>query len=255
MARAMARGLDAEMRAWLHVPRGLGLPVWAQRELRHTFEADRESRVGRALGEVCFGIVDLETTGLGSSSHRILEIGLVVLRGGRVVERFATLIDVEVPIPAMIAELTGIDASVTRAAPTEAAAIARLAEILRREKVEVLVAHNAGFDRAFLERAWTRHLPSFELPPFLCSLRLARKWIRAPRYGLGALVEQLGIPPAERHRALGDALMTSFLWRELIERGRLRGVHSLEALAKLATPGRSPRRRRVRVVDGDRSIQ
>ena len=35
----------------------------------------------------------------------------------------------------------------------------------------------------------------------------------ARRLGLGALVEQLGIPKSERHRALGRALMTSYLWR------------------------------------------
>ena len=85
--------------------------------------------------------------------------------------------------------------------------------MLKDERVDVLVAHNAGFDRSFLERAWECHCPALALPPFLCSLRLARRWVRAPRFGLGALVEQLGTPKSERHRALGDALMTSYLWR------------------------------------------
>ena len=61
------------------------------------------------------------------------------------------------------------------------------------------------------------------------------------------LAEQLGVPQWGRHRALGDAEMTARLWHELLQRGRLRGVHTLEALRKIAEVGRSrPRGQRVR---------
>lgn len=120
------------MRAWFHVPAGLGLPLWAQRDLRQAFRVARDAPAGRPLDLVCFGIVDLETTGFGASQHRILEIGLVVFKAGQVQRRFSTLIDVEVRVPPWIAELTGIDASVTRRAPGEAEAIARFEALLRR---------------------------------------------------------------------------------------------------------------------------
>ena len=65
--------------------------------------------------------------------------------------------------------------------------------------------------------------------------------------------EQLGLPLHARHRALGDAEITAGLWHELLERGRLKGVHTLEALQEVASVGRtSPGISRVRVVD-DRS--
>ena len=97
--------------------------------------------------------------------------------------------------------------------------------------------------RRFLDRAWRAHGLRTPLPPFLCSVRLARRWVRAPRYGLDTLVRQLSIPPRPRHRALGDAEMTADLWHELLKRGKLADVHTLEALRAIGGVGRSRRRR------------
>jgi DNA polymerase-3 subunit epsilon len=195
--------------------------------------------------------VDLETTGLSAQRDRILEIGLVVLRGGRILERYSTLVAVSSPIPSIITRITGIGTDTLLDAPEEAEALDGLKRVIQEQEVDVLVAHNAGFDRGFLERAWSRNGLVPALPTFLCSLRLARAWVQAPSYGLDQLVTQLGIPLAARHRALGDAEMTATLWWELIARGRLEGVHTLEALRLKAELGRQPGpSRRVRVVDG-----
>ncbi len=240
----------AKLRNWLRVPAGLALPRWARKRLAPGVLAELEARAGTQLDNVVFGIVDLETTGLAAHRDRILEIGLVVRRAGRTLERYSTLIDVEIPIPAFITGLTRIDAGETIDAPSEAEALKVFGRVLRRHRVEVLVAHNAPFDRGFLERAWENHRSLPPLPSFLCSLRLARKWVRAPRYGLDVLADQLGVPKHGRHRALGDAEMTARLWDELLQRGRLHGVHTLEALQKIAGVGRSRSRgQRARMVD------
>ncbi len=239
----------ASLRRWLRVPDARPLPSWVERRLRRAAHADAEARgtlrhtpTGRAV----FGVVDLETTGFSTDAHRILEIGLVVQRGGRALRRFSTLVDVPAPIPASIVELTGISEHDLEGAPGEEQALRAFADVLRGAGVQALVAHNAPFDRRFLERAWSRYALGLELPPFLCSLRLSRRWIRAPGHGLDALVAQLGIRGQARHRALGDAEMTSVLWTELLARARLHGVHTLEALRRVGEPGRSrPRGRRV----------
>ena len=88
--------------------------------------------------------------------------------------------------------------------------------MLAEHRVDALVAHNARFDRGFFARAWRAHERPETLPPFLCSVRAARRLVSAPRYGLDALVAQLAIPPRARHRALGDAEMTADLWIELV---------------------------------------
>jgi DNA polymerase-3 subunit epsilon len=238
------------IRTWLCVPDGFVLPDWTQAQLEAGIRTALEAREGTPLERVVFGIVDLETTGLSAQRDRILEIGLVVLRGGKILERFSTLVAVDLPLPRIITEITGIDAEELQEAPQEAEALEGFASVIRAQRVDVLVAHNARFDRQFLQRAWRCNELTPDLPTFLCSLRLARAWVRAPSYGLDRLVAQLGIPMAPRHRALGDAEMTATLWQELLARGRLQGVHTLEALCQKAELGR-PRRstRRVRVVD------
>ena len=249
--RAVAEGaLPGEaVRGLLHVPEGLTLPAWAAERLGRELRAELASRSGTPLAEVSFGIVDLETTGLSAERDRILEIGLVVRRGRTITGRYSSLIDPGFRIPSVITELTGIEASLLADAPEECKALDGFARVLREQRVAVLVAHNAPFDRSFLQAAWRRGERSPDLLPFLCSLRLARRLVKAPSYGLDRLVTQLGIPRAPRHRALGDAEMTATLWGELLERSRLERVHTLEALQPLAEvkPGRRspPRVHRV----------
>ncbi len=238
------------VRTWLRVPAGLGLPRWAEAGLCASVALELEARSGLSLERAVFGIVDLETTGLSPSRCRILEIGLVALQAGRVLGTFGSLVDVGAPVPSGITALTGIDDALLEGAPCEGAALAAVASFLAEHRVDVLVAHNARFDRGFLARAWREHGREPALPEFLCSVRLARKLVRAPRYGLDALVARLSIPERARHRALGDAEMTADLWIELLARARLAGVHTLEKLRGISELASAPAARpRVRVVE------
>jgi DNA polymerase-3 subunit epsilon len=242
-------GLEA-LREWLRVPRSLPLPTWVTARQGSGVAPELEARQGLSLERAVFGIVDLETTGLSWRHSRILEIGVVILRGEAVLARLGTLVDVGGPVPSGITALTGIDDSLLSGAPPEAEALSMVAECLREHGVDALVAHNARFDRAFLSRAWLAHERPEPLPPFMCSVRAARRLVRAPRYGLDALIQHLAIPPRPRHRALGDAEMTADLWLELVGRARLEGIHTLESLARMAGVGApKPPRRRIHVVE------
>lgn len=241
--------LGAErLRGWLRVPQGRGVPGWAEARLRENVAAELEARSGSPLERVAFGVIDLETTGLSPGACRILEIGAVALQGSRVIGTFGSLVDVGEPVPSGITALTGIDDALLEGAPCEGDALESLAAFLAQHRVEALVAHNAPFDRGFLARAWHEHGREPALPAFLCTVRLARKLLKAPSYSLGALVERLAIPERARHRALGDAEMTADLLIELLARARLGGVHTLEqlrGLAELGSPRASRSRRRV----------
>ena len=226
------------LRRRLRVPGSLGVPDWVQARLGGSLRA--ESPSGLPLERVVFGVVDLETTGLSARDSRILEIGLVVHSDARSVRRFETLVDIGDSIPSAIVSLTGIDDAQLVGAPAEPEALERFARVLAAARIDVLVAHNARFDRSFLEAAWARHRLAPALPPFLCSIKLARRLLQARSYSLGSLVAQLGIPRAARHRALGDAEMTLALLRELLHRARLQGVLTLEALREFE--GRPKRR-------------
>ena len=82
----------------------------------------------------------------------------------------------------------------------------------------VIVAHNAQFDYRILRTEFNRLGYNFERKN-LCTVELAKKLIpEQPSYSLGKLVRALGIPMADRHRASGDAMATTKLFKMLLEK-------------------------------------
>ena len=167
-----------------------------------------------------YAIVDIETTGGSAKSRGITEIGIVVTDGQQELDRWSSLINPYEHIPPRIEALTGISNEMVENAPGFADVADEVEAIL---KDCVFVAHNVGFDYAFIrghfeamERSWQR--------PKLCTVRLSRKAFPGlPRYGLGAICDAKGIPHRDRHRAIGDAEATVALFHQIAatERGRL----------------------------------
>ena len=167
-----------------------------------------------------YAIVDIETTGGSRKSRGITEIGIVVTDGVQEIDRWSSLINPYEPIPPRIEALTGISNDMVEDAPGFHEVADDVERIL---KDCVFVAHNVGFDYAFIrghfeamDRSWQR--------PKLCTVRLSRKAFPGlPRYGLGALCDAKGIRHVDRHRAMGDAEATVELFHQIVasERGKL----------------------------------
>lgn len=157
-------------------------------------------RTPSLLGPVA--CVDLETTGGLAAHHRIIEVGIVLLDGGEIVEEWSTLVNPGLRIPPAIAAFTGIDdAMVTEAPSFEQVA----AEVRRRLEGRLFVAHNARFDYGFLRTEFRRLDVRFSAP-VLCTVRLSRMlYAEHPRHNLDALMERFELTCNARHRALGDA--------------------------------------------------
>lgn len=151
--------------------------------------------------------VDLETTGTHAGEDRITEVGIVrvdedAAGGPPRVHEWSTLVDPQVPIPAVIQALTGITDAMVEGAPTFPAIAA---EIEQRIADCVFVAHNARFDHGFLKHAFARLGRPFNARP-LCTVRLSRRLFpEAQGHGLDAIVARHGLAVTDRHRALGDA--------------------------------------------------
>ena len=105
------------------------------------------------LREVTFVVVDLETTGGGTDTEAITEIGAVKVRGGEVIGEFATLVDPGRGIPPLITVLTGITDLMVASAPPIGAVLPAFLDFAENA---VLVAHNAPFDVGFLKAACAR---------------------------------------------------------------------------------------------------
>ena len=112
-------------------------------------------------------VLDTETTGLEHSRDKIIELALLRvdidtstgLPCGRV-QLYDGLEDPGQPIPDIIRKITGIDDSMVAGQKLDEA---RIAELL--DGVDLVVAHNAGFDRPFVEA----RLPAFAAKAWACS--------------------------------------------------------------------------------------
>ena len=164
-----------------------------------------------------FVVVDLETTGVSPERSRILEIGAVRVRAAACVERFETLVDPGVEIPATITSLTGIEREDVVDAPTQAEALAALSAFVGPGPTP-FVAHNAQFDSGFLRRAYREEGLAYWEGPVFCTRKLARRLLPdLGRYHLDSLCARFGLRNPARHRALGDASVTADAWIGLLE--------------------------------------
>jgi DNA polymerase III epsilon subunit family exonuclease len=187
-----------------------------------------------------FVVVDLETTGLRPARETICEIGAVRLDGFLPAGTFQTFVDPGVPLPPAIAGLTGIADRDLRGAPRVETAVRRF---LAFAGDAVLVAHNARFDLAFLDREVVRLSGRRIAAPVVDTMGLARRLLdgRVDRFGLRSLAHFFGASVTPCHRALPDAQATAEVLVGLIGLAQERGAATVADLAELG----APRRRRV----------
>jgi DNA polymerase III subunit epsilon len=184
--------------------------------------------LARPLGDVPFVVVDLETTGGGPAGTGMIEIGAVRVEGGRLTEKFVTLVHPGRPISPFVTRLTGITDAMVADAPPLSEALARFVEFAGDG---VLVAHNAPFDVGHLDAAhrWFAGRP-LDLPS-VCTLRLARRLLPGlRRRSLDSVAGELGIDCWGRHRALPDARIAAEILCVFLERVRERGIERVDQL-------------------------
>lgn len=156
-------------------------------------------------------VIDFETTGLSANNgDRVIEVGAVALENGQIAERFQSLINPGMRINTFIESYTGISNQMLETAPAADSVMPDLHGFIADSP---LMAHNASFDRGFLDVELAR-LGLSRKQPFVCTMRMARRlYPNSPNHKLGTLVEYTNIPQCGQfHRALADAEMTGLLW-------------------------------------------
>ncbi len=187
------------------------------------------------LESATFVVVDLETTGLRPGTSRICEIGAVRVHELELEEEFQLLVDPGVPIGATISVLTGLRDSQLRGQPHPALAVRRFLEFAGDA---VLVAHNARFDLAFLDRETERLTGARLAGPVVDTVGLARRLLagRTTRAGLASLAQFFGTAARPCHRALPDAQATAEILLQLLGLAQERGARTVADLVDLAAP-------------------
>lgn len=181
-------------------------------EVRHAYLtlAERAREVTFGLLEEDIVMLDTETTGLSYRKNELIEIAAARISGRSVVERFQTFVHPSGPIPAQIVELTGIRDIDVADAPTSIDAVGQLADFVGGQPI---VAHNASFDRAFVEEVAGGMDVSDVWIDSLALSRIALPRLRTHR--LADMAQAFGCPHVT-HRAMDDVDALCEMWRILL---------------------------------------
>ncbi len=161
-------------------------------------------------------VLDFETSGMSPDyGDRAIEIGAVRISGGEITGEFQSLMNPGFKVNSFIEDFTGIDNDMLAGAPSCEKVMTDFHQFLGDDN---LVAHNASFDKRFLDAEFRRVRRSYT-GRFACSMLLARRIYQdAPNHKLGTLVDYRNIQhEGVFHRALADAQMTAKLWLAMIE--------------------------------------
>ena len=175
---------------------------------------------------------DLETTGILPGVDRIVEIGAVRYLNGQVEAVYSTLVDPQISIPEGASRVNGITDDMVQNKPRIDRLLESFADFCRDD---IVVAHNAAFDAQFL----TADIKKFESPApkgvIIDTYAMAKKVFPGlPNYKLGTLVQHLGIPSTQFHRAEEDASYCGQLFIKMVEKISPSGIPpSVENLVAL----------------------
>ncbi|OHE00385.1 MAG: DNA polymerase III subunit epsilon [Sulfurimonas sp. RIFCSPLOWO2_12_FULL_36_74] len=160
--------------------------------------------------DAIFCIVDIETNGSKIDKHQIIEIAVVKVKNGKIIDSYESLVNCK-EINQHITEITGISADDTKDAPN-------LKKVMYDFKTflgdAVFVAHDVKFDYKFISLSMQKIGLAPLLNRSLCSLSLAERTIESYRYALSYLNVSFNLnPEATHHRAMSDVMTTYELFK------------------------------------------
>ncbi|MCA9805799.1 MAG: WYL domain-containing protein [Cyanobacteria bacterium HKST-UBA02] len=205
-------------------------PSWT---VQKDLEEIMEKITSTALADLTFVAFDVETTGLSPVAQRLVEISGVKFGAG--VEEpaiFSRLINPECPIPREVQRIHGITDEMVREEPTFREVIPEFIEFVGDC---VLMAHNAPFDVEFVRVSLARLGMPFPKNKVVDTLVMSRELMPdAPRHQLKTVVELLGLPAGDYHRALADSVHVRDVFLKLIAASGLADFEALEIMGAVS---------------------
>jgi len=148
-----------------------------------------------------FAAIDFETANWSRSS--VCSVGIVIVRGGEIVDRFYSLIQ---PAPNYYnrrnTEVHGLTRSDTDGQPTFPEV---WAQVEGRIAGLPLVAHNRPFDEGCLKAAFEEYGMEYPGYQFHCTLAASRRVLDLPSHCLDVVAAACGYDLENHHHALADA--------------------------------------------------
>ena len=197
--------------------------------------------LSRPVEELSFVVFDTEATGFRvAGGDRLIEIGAVAVSGLEVREAdvFQTFVDPERQISREITELTSISDEMIRNAPPAAKAVSAFFDFIAASDAACLIGHYVSFDQLLLKQEMKRQKISLKNLRAIDTLNMIG--FIAPSHDMRDLeryAQAFGTRIYERHRALGDALTTAYLFTELLRQCQERGCSTWGDLLEASRGG------------------
>lgn len=160
-------------------------------------------------------ILDFETTGLSPDmGDRAIEIAGVCIENGKIINSFQELMNPGMKVSSFIEDYTGITNKMLKNAAPCDEVMDKFSDFIKGYN---LVAHNASFDKRFLD-AELGNINKNYTGEFVCSMLVARRIFQnAPNHKLETLINYANIQSnGSYHRALYDTEMTTKLWLTML---------------------------------------
>lgn len=184
-----------------------------------------------------FTIFDFETTGLDPEKDRVIEMAAVKVSDGKIISEFSTLVN-NGPVVPKITEITGITNEELQYGMPEKMAF----QILNRfiGTVNILVAHNAAFDLAFLHHSLMRLAGRTFENSFYDTLTINRDRHYYP-HKLTDMCARYDIKLEGAHRALNDVYGCWDLLKKMHEEDPIdKWMNKLGYMSKYGAPKWTP---------------
>ncbi len=188
--------------------------------------------VGHELLLGDFVSLDVETTGLQPTRHKVIEIALLRFRNGVLAQRYEQLLNPGRRIPDFITKLTTIRNEDVAESPVFADIAQDVLDFIGED---ILIGHNIGFDIGFLNAELDRVSKPRLINERIDTMGLATRLLREVRKpSLDKVATAVGLSPRGVHRAGGDARLTAEVAMRLMEEAARQGIASVDRLKSVA---------------------
>ena len=154
-----------------------------------------------------FAVLDIETTGLNHLFDKIIEIAIIHVKNGEIVDRFSQLIDPEKSIPKEVSRINGINDFMVKGQPKIDEVIHEIYSRISSEPL--IVGYNIEFDLKFIHVSLAEAGLSIPSVSYLDVKNLVRQTLKTdlPNLKLETVKKHFGIEHVS-HRAISDCDVT-----------------------------------------------
>ena len=182
------------------------------------------------MSGLTFTGIDFETA--NSRRASICAVGITKVKDGQATARYSSLVNPPEgfrDFNPMNIDIHGITPDQVENAPEWVDIHQEINELIG---ADVLVAHNAAFDKSVFFRAYDAYDLEWPENPWLCTLNLAKKSMSLPSFGLAWVSKELGLPEFSHHDAAADAEAASRVLLSLADRIGLSDLSEIQVAAE-----------------------